>query len=43
MLDAAEVVVGMRGEGGVVYEEGVWGVGESGGEEVRVQGGLTST
>ena len=43
MLDAAEVVVGMRGEGGVVYEEGVGGVGERGGEEVRVEGGLAGT
>ncbi len=42
MLDAAEVVIGVRGEGGVVYEEGVRGVGEGGGEEVGVEGGLAS-
>ncbi len=43
MLDAAEVVVGVCGEGGVVYEEGMWRVGERGGEEVGVEGGLAST
>ena len=40
MLERAEVVVGVRGEGGVVYEEGVGGGGEGGGEEVGVEGGL---
>ena len=36
MLKGAEVVVRVRGEGGVVYEEGVGGGGEGGGEEVGV-------
>ena len=40
MLDFAEVMIGVRGERGVVYEEGVGGVGEGGGEKVGVEGGL---
>ena len=39
MLQGAEMVVGVGGEGGVVYEEGVGGGGEGGCEEVGVEGG----
>lgn len=40
VLQGAEMVVWVRGEGGVVYEEGVRGGREGGGEEGGVEGGL---